>query len=59
MANPGVVFLAFVLAVMSVAIGLSALTDGRNVQGGIHLLLALGFVGWGVVTLRKRRNPSR
>jgi TRAP-type mannitol/chloroaromatic compound transport system permease large subunit len=53
-ANPGVVFLAVVLVIGTLYLGLSALTSGRAVQGVGWLAMAIGYVGWVVILLRRR-----
>lgn len=58
MANPGVVFLALVLATGALSLGMSALTDGGTVQGAVWLVLAVGYAGWAATILRKRRGTG-
>lgn len=55
-ANPGVVFLAVVLVIGALYLGLSALTSGRIVQGVGWLAMAVGYVGWTAIILRRRRK---
>jgi uncharacterized membrane protein YhaH (DUF805 family) len=56
--NPGVVFLAVVLAIAALYLGMSALTDGRTAQGVVWLAMAVAYVGWAAVTLRRRRDAG-
>ena len=55
-ANPGIVFLALVLALGWFLLGVSALTDGRTVQGMVGLGLAVIFPAWTTSIRRKRRD---
>lgn len=57
-ASPGVVVFACLLAVAWLYLGISALTDGRRVQGLIALGLAVASTGLAVTTMRKRRAAS-
>lgn len=54
--NPGVVFGHGVLAAGWLYIGLSALTDGRTIQGALGLGLALASSALAYNVWRKRRN---
>lgn len=58
MANPGFVFLAFVLAAGQAVLGTSALTDGRMLQGIVGLGIAALFAGWAVTSLRRRQREG-
>lgn len=57
-ANPGVVFLAVVLFIGALYLGLSALTSGRTGQGVGWLAMAACYVGWAAIMLRRRRKAD-
>jgi hypothetical protein len=57
-ANPGIVAVALALTVGWLYLGMSALTDGRSLQGVVGVGLAVGFAGWAIGTLRKRRDTG-
>ncbi len=58
MANPSIVFFALVLAIAWFYLGLSALVDGRRLQGVVGLGLAVLFTAWATITRRKRQDTS-
>lgn len=58
-AHPGLLLLAAFLAVGHSALGVSAFTDGRALQGVVGLGIAACFAGWAVATLRRRRCNER
>lgn len=58
MANPGVAFLAVALIIGAFYLGLSALTTGRTVQGVGWLAMAVGYVGFVAISLRRRRRQT-
>ena len=56
MANPGMVFSYSVFAIGWLSLGLSAMTDGRTLQGVIGLGLAGASAALAISTARKRQD---
>jgi hypothetical protein len=57
-ANPGIFAVALALTVGWLYLGVSALTDGRSLQGVVGVGLAVAFAGCAIGILRKRRDTG-
>ena len=57
-ANPGIFIFALFLSVAWFYLGMSALTDGRKLQGVVGLGLAVVFTAWAISTRRQRHDTS-
>ncbi len=56
--EPGIFAVSLALTVAWLYLGVSALTDGRSLQGVVGVGLAVAFAGWSIGILRKRRDTG-